>query len=153
MGLFSFVKDIGEKLFGAGKAQAAQPEAPTNEEIARALVEKVNGLGLKVDGLNIRFVNGTASVSGTAPSQKDRELVILAIGNSEGVAQVEDHLTVAQSEPAAKFYTVVTGDNLSQIAKQFYGDPNQYMKIFDANQPLLSDPDKIFPGQVLRIPD
>lgn len=153
MGIFSFVKDIGEKLFGTGKAQAAQPDAPTNEEIARALVEKMNGLGLKVDGLNISFANGTASVSGTAASQKDRELVILAIGNSEGVAQVEDNLTVAEPEPAAKFYTVVKGDNLSKISKQFYGDPNQYMKIFEANKPLLSHPDKIFPGQVLRIPD
>lgn len=153
MGLFSFVKTIGEKLFGSGQAQAAQPSAPTNEEITSALTRKVQGLGLKVDALAISFADGMASVYGTAASQKDRELTILAIGNSEGVSQVEDNISVAAPEPEAKFYTIVSGDTLSKVSKQFYGDPNKYMKIFEANKPMLSHPDKIFPGQVLRIPD
>jgi hypothetical protein len=50
-------------------------------------------------------------------------------------------------------YTVAAGDSLSKIAKNFYGNANQYMKIFDANKDKLSDPDKIKPGQVLTIPD
>jgi len=153
MGLFSFVKDIGEKLFGVGKAQAAQPAAPTSAEIVAALTAKVQGLGLGVEGLNVSFADGTASVYGTANSQKDRELTILAIGNSEGVSQVEDNITVKTPEPEARFYTVVAGDNLSKISKAHYGDANKYMKIFEANKPMLSHPDKIFPGQVLRIPD
>jgi nucleoid-associated protein YgaU len=153
MGIFSFVKSIGEKLFGSGLAQAAQPSAPTNQEIQNALNAKIAGLGLKVDGLNISFADGQASVYGTAATQKDRELTILAIGNSEGVAQVEDNITVAAPEPQARFYTVVSGDNLSKISKAHYGDPNKYMKIFEANKPMLTHPDKIFPGQVLRIPD
>jgi len=61
-------------------------------------------------------------------------------------------LTVAQPEPEAQYNTVVKGDTLSKVSKQYYGDPNQYMKIFDANKPMLSHPDKIYPGQVLRIP-
>ena len=49
-------------------------------------------------------------------------------------------------------YTVQAGDNLSKIAKQFYGNPNKYPVIFEANKPMLKDPDKIYPGQKLRIP-
>ena len=151
--MFSFVKDIGEKLFGSGKAQAAQPSAPTSAEIVAALDGKIKNLGLQVDQLNISFADGTASAYGTAASQKDRELTILAIGNSEGVAAVEDNISVKSPEPEAKFYTIVKGDTLSKVSKQFYSDPNKYMKIFEANKPMLTHPDKIFPGQVLRIPD
>ena len=52
----------------------------------------------------------------------------------------------------AQFHTVVSGDSLSKIAKHFYGDPMKYPVIFEANKPMLADPDKIYPGQVLRIP-
>jgi len=65
---------------------------------------------------------------------------------------VDDQLAVPQPEPQAKFYTVVKGDTLSKISQQFYKDANQYMKIFEANKPMLTHPDKIYPGQVLRIP-
>ena len=44
------------------------------------------------------------------------------------------------------------GDTLSKIAKQFYGEPNKYSAIFEANKPMLKDPDEIYPGQMLRIP-
>jgi LysM repeat protein len=65
---------------------------------------------------------------------------------------VHDNLAVDKPEPEAKFYTVVKGDTLSKIAKDSYGNANKYMKIFEANQPMLKHPDKIYPGQVLRIP-
>jgi nucleoid-associated protein YgaU len=78
--------------------------------------------------------------------------VILAAGNVHSVAGVEDNMTVDLSQPASKFYTVVKGDTLSKIAKEFYGNANAYMKIFEANKPMLSHPDKIYPGQNLRIP-
>ena len=61
-------------------------------------------------------------------------------------------MTVSVSEPPAEYYTVVSGDTLSKIAKEFYGNANAYMKIFEANKPMLSHPDKIYPGQNLRIP-
>ncbi len=153
MGMFSFMKEVGEKLFGIGKAQAAVPSDPSPTEIAAALTAKVNALGLKIDGLNVTFDGGTAFVEGTVADQATREKVILAVGNNEGIAAVQDNIIVSSPAPEAKFYTVVKGDNLSKISKQFYGDPNKYPKIFEANKPMLTHPDKIYPGQVLRIPD
>ena len=80
------------------------------------------------------------------------EKIVLCCGNVAGVSKVNDMMTVDQSQPAAVYYTVVSGDNLSKISKAHYGDPNKYMKIFEANKPMLTHPDKIYPGQVLRIP-
>jgi nucleoid-associated protein YgaU len=77
---------------------------------------------------------------------------VLCCGNVAGVQGVKDMMSVDQSQPEAKFYTVVSGDTLSKISKQYYGDANKYMKIFDANKPMLTSPDKIYPGQKLRIP-
>jgi nucleoid-associated protein YgaU len=88
-----------------------------------------------------------------AQDQATREKVVLAAGNVEGVMQVDDQMSVqVNSTPPAQYYTVVSGDNLSKISKQYYGNPNLYNKIFEANQPMLKHPDKIYPGQVLRIP-
>jgi nucleoid-associated protein YgaU len=93
-----------------------------------------------------------AKVFGVAKDQATKEKVILAAGNVHGVAGVQDMMTVDLSQPEAKFYTVVKGDTLSKIAKEFYGNANAYMKIFEANKPMLAHPDKIYPGQNLRIP-
>ena len=81
-----------------------------------------------------------------------KEKIVLCCGNVAGVAKVNDMMSVDQSAPEATYYTVVAGDNLSKISKANYGDPNKYMKIFEANKPMLSNPDRIYPGQVLRIP-
>ena len=78
--------------------------------------------------------------------------ILLAAGNVQGVSNVDDQLAVANPEPEARFHTVVRGDSLSAIAKQYYGNANKYPAIFEANKPMLSHPDKIYPGQVLRIP-
>jgi LysM repeat protein len=91
-------------------------------------------------------------VFGVAPDQATREKIVLCCGNVAGVAAVKDMMSVDQSQPEAQYYTVASGDNLSKISKQFYGDPNQYTKIFDANKPMLTSPDRIYPGQKLRIP-
>ena len=82
----------------------------------------------------------------------DKEKIILALGNVEGVSAVDDQMNVLKSEPAAVFYEVKSGDTLSKIAKAHYGNAQKYMEIFEANKPLLKDPNKIYPGQVLRIP-
>ena len=92
------------------------------------------------------------TVTGTAPDQATREKILLAAGNVAGVAEVENRMSVARTEPEAQFHTVERGDTLSAIAKKFYGNANKYTVIFEANKPMLSDPDKIYPGQVLRIP-
>ena len=85
-------------------------------------------------------------------SQEDKEKLVLACGNVRGIAEVDEDLEVEQKAPEATMYTVKSGDSLSKIAKQHYGDASKYPRIFEANRPMLSDPDKIYPGQVLRIP-
>ena len=143
MGLFSFVKSVGEKLFGASEAKAA-----TADELSKEVAKH----GLNADGLSISVDGDKVSVSGTAASQADAEKIILALGNTIGVAQVDSSLVAKAGEAESRMYTVKKGDNLSKISKEMYGDPNKYNKIFEANRPMLSHPDKIYPGQVLRIP-
>jgi nucleoid-associated protein YgaU len=162
MGLMSFIKEAGEKLFGKGEAKAAQEAASTapspenlqrlNQAAGTAIAHYVGTMGLKVDALAVEFDAGTVTVSGQAPDQATKEKVLLCCGNVEHVVAVNDMMTVAVAEPEAKYHTVVKGDNLSKISKAFYDTPNKYMLIFEANKPMLSHPDKIYPGQVLRIP-
>lgn len=165
MGLIDFVRDAGEKLFGRGKAQAAMTEVkadPANEaKIAAAngaagdaILDYIKSQNLSATGLTVTFdgATSTASVFGVAPDQATKEKIALCCGNVAGVSKVNNMMSVDQSAPEGKFYTVVSGDNLSKISKAQYGDANKYMVIFEANKPMLTHPDKIYPGQVLRIP-
>jgi nucleoid-associated protein YgaU len=93
-----------------------------------------------------------ATVTGKTKSQADREKVVLAVGNTKGIAQVDDQITVETPAPEATYYTVQRGDTLSKIAREQYGEASKYPAIFEANRPMLKDPDKIYPGQKLRIP-
>jgi nucleoid-associated protein YgaU len=140
MGLFDFVKNAGKSLFGSSDANAA--EAIAKEVGDPTLADKIK---VEVDGENVR-------ISGDIPDQATKEKLILAAGNVEGVSKVEEDLTTAQTEPEASFHTVEKGDTLWAIAKKSYGNGSKYMAIFEANKPMLSDPDKIYPGQKLRIP-
>jgi nucleoid-associated protein YgaU len=106
----------------------------------------------KVENLSIDLDNDTVTVYGQTESQAEKEKVILSLGNVEGIATVDDRISVLVPEPESKFYEVKSGDSLSKIAKSFYGDAMKYPLIFEANRPMLKDPDKIYPGQVLRIP-
>ncbi len=171
MGLFSFVKNAGAKLFGRGKKEEAA-EAPNQAELdaqkALELENLVRGLGLDIEDLYIEVNGDVASVSGKTCCIDDKEKVILACGNVEGIAQVDDRISVEEPEveesaeavdaPAASavqastFYTVVKGDTLSKIAKVHYNNAGKYHAIFEANRPMLKSPDLIYPGQVLRIP-
>jgi nucleoid-associated protein YgaU len=161
MGLFSFIKDAGEKLLGIGEAKAAEEAQASadkvtaaNQAAADAIKGYVTKMGLEAENLEIGFDGKTAavSVSGIVDTQEKKEKILLCCGNVKGVESVEDNMTVTNVEPDAQFHTVVSGDTLSKIAKQFYGNANEYMKIFEANKPMLSHPDKIYPGQMLRIP-
>ncbi len=147
MGLFDFVKDAGEKLFGGKEAHAT-----AKAETEQALVNQVQQMGLGVDGFGVAFNNGVATLRGKARSQEQREKIILLIGNTKGIAQVDDQMTVDIPAPQAVLYTVKSGDTLSAIAKERYGEAGKYTVIFEANKPMLKDPNKIYPGQVLRIP-
>ena len=153
MGLFDFVKDVGQKL-GMGKddEKEAAKEYIEEQQKANALWHMVKGLGLDVRDFQVQFDDGVATLTGTVPSQSEREKVILAVGNTRGVAQVDDRLDVVAPEPEATFYTVTSGDTLSKIALAHYGDAMKYPVIFEANKPMLKSPDLIYPGQVLRIP-
>jgi nucleoid-associated protein YgaU len=159
------VKDAGEKLFGRGKAQAAMAEVKTepdnaakvkaaNDAAGDAILEYIKSQNLSATGLTVTYdgATSTASVFGVAPDQATKEKIALCCGNVAGVAKVNNMMSVDQSAPEAKFYTVVSGDTLSKISKTQYGDANKYMTIFEANKPMLQHPDKIYPGQVLRIP-
>ncbi|OAU96006.1 peptidoglycan-binding protein LysM [Moraxella catarrhalis] len=163
MGVFSFAKDIGDKLFNRNKKQEAdQPNAaptaapaePTAQEIANLLLARIQTQNVNISGLKVNYNadTDTATLSGTAKTQADRERARLAVGNVQHVETVVDDIEVEATEPESRFYTVKSGDSLSKIAKEMYGNANDYMKIFDANKPMLSHPDKIYPGQVLRIP-
>lgn len=147
MGLFDFVKDIGKKIFNK------EDEAP---EALKQHVEKDNP---GVENLKIEVKEGVATVKGDAKSPSAFEKVILMVGNALGISEVKaEEMTVegkAASVPAeqdVQFYVIVKGDNLSKIAKHFYGDPNKYPLIFEANREVIQDPNLIFPGQKIRIP-
>ena len=164
MGLMSFIKEAGEKLFGKGEAKAAQDAAaaaPTPENIAAlskaagdAIAAYIDTQGLAIDGLDVSFdaPTGQVTVAGVVADQATKEKVILCCGNVANVALVNDMIVVNAPEPESQWHAVVSGDNLSKIAKHFYGDANKYPVIFEANKPMLSHPDKIYPGQMLRIP-
>lgn len=141
MGLFSFLRGKGKKL---GSAEAA--EMPARADLEKELAD----LGLDTEGLDIEVEPEQAKVrvKGTAKDQETREKVILAVGNVEGVAEVEDEA----EGPEPRFHTVVAGESLWGIAEAALGEGSRYMEIFEANTPMLSDPDKIYPGQVLRLP-
>ncbi|SMX32198.1 peptidoglycan-binding protein LysM [Actibacterium lipolyticum] len=140
MGLWSFIKGSGKKLVGAAEASEAPPED--------ALKKEIDDLGLDLSGLDISVEGDTVKVSGAAISQEMKEKVILAVGNVEGVASVDDSST--GNEPV--FHTVEKGDTLWAISSKTLGSGARYNEIFEANKPMLSHPDKIYPGQVLRIP-
>lgn len=162
MGLFSFAKDIGDKIFHRNKdaAPASTPDAttpaapaePDAQEIANLLLARIQQ-NANIDNLSVNYDGNTdtVNISGQAATQADREKAILAAGNVQNVATVNDSITVASQEPESRMYTVKSGDTLSKIAQEMYGN-GDYMKIFEANKPLLSDPNKIYPGQMLRIP-
>ncbi len=150
MGLMSFFKGVGEKLFG-GKEEAA-PVAEKEELKASALLAHVQKLGLAFNTLTVKIAGDTVTLVGEVDKQEESEKIALAVGNVEGVHVVDNQIVVATPEPEARFHTVEKGDTLSKIAKEVYGDMMKYPVIFEANKPMLSHPDKIYPGQVLRIP-
>lgn len=162
MGLFSFIKNAGAKVFGIGKTdeeEAAEAAAERKAEIEAAnkaaaanLSETIHDLGLEIDDLHIAISGDVATITGKALNQATKEKIILVVGNTAGIASVDDQMDVENKEPEARFYTVEKGDYLSKIAKKMYGDAMKYPVIFEANKPMLKDPDKIYPGQVLRIP-
>jgi len=138
MGLWNFVKTAGKSLFGGDDETAS----------AETLNKEVKDLGLDTSDLDIKVEGEKVTLKGGKNlSAEDREKVILAVGNVEGVAAVE-----AEVENDPVFHTVKKGDTLWAIAEETLGNGARYKEIFEANKPMLKDPDLIYPGQNLRIP-
>ncbi|MEF3089148.1 peptidoglycan-binding protein LysM [Raoultella sp. WB_B2P2-3] len=148
MSLLSFVKEAGEKIWDA-------VSGGDKESQADKLKKHIDALNLPgADKVSITVAeDGTATVSGDVGSQEDKEKIMVAVGNVTGIAQVSDNVSVTQSGAESRYYTVKSGDTLSAISKTVYGSANDYQRIFEANKPMLKHPDKIYPGQVLIIPN
>lgn len=162
MGMFSFIRDAGEKMFGGKDLD----EKKIREHIL------AQGLSLKPFNVVVKQDEAKVFLSGYAATIEDKEKAIITAGNIDGVETVEDRLKLgapdaaveapaatdasvaltAEEEPDSRFYTVKSGNTLSGISKEVYGDAMKYPAIFEANKPMLKHPDKIYPGQVLRIP-
>jgi nucleoid-associated protein YgaU len=158
MGLFSFIKDAGEKLFGHKEVeQAATSNAPNvaelNQKAGDAIKTYIEQQNLGLTDLAVSFdgASGKVTLGGNAPSQEAAEKAGLAAGNVASVSGVDNNLEYPAGT-ASQYHDVVRGDTLSAIAKKYYGDANKYPVIFEANKPMLTHPDKIYPGQKLRIP-
>jgi nucleoid-associated protein YgaU len=143
MGLFDFVRDIGNKAFGS------------HEEAGKKIKAEIESANPGVSNLDVQYEpqSGTVTLAGNAESAAAMQKAVLMAGNVEGVSQVEAAgLQHPPEQERVEYYVIERGDTLSKIAQQFYGDANQYPRIFEANREVIKDADRIFPGQKLRIP-
>lgn len=142
MGIFDFLKNIGKSV----------DEGQEADQIKQSLT---TAFGDNIDGLNVLFDDGAVTLSGIANSFAVKEKAVLMAGNIKSVEKVNDMMTVKveEPEPEVKFYTVKKGDSLSKIAKEVYGDFNKWNALFDANKEVIENPDLIYPGQQIRIPE
>jgi nucleoid-associated protein YgaU len=146
MGLFDFVKDVGRQVFNTDSEAA--------DNIKEHLEIKTSG----ISNLTVEFDDGVATICGDCKNQAVRDQAILLAGNIKGVEKVvADDLKAPKpkkEEPVEKseFYEIVSGDTLGGIAKKYYGSAGKYMKIFEANRDIIKDPNKIYPGQKIKIP-
>ena len=155
MGLISFLKGAGAKIFG-------KSDEPKQPDKAAVILEHINSFGFQTEDLKVVVEDETVILTGKVDTIANKNKIVIAAGNVEGISKVDDRLAVLPmgteipvippTEPEKEFYTVVPGDTLSKISKRYYGDPNKYQVIFEANTPMLTHPDKIYPGQVLVIP-
>lgn len=169
MGFFDFLADAGSRILSSDDGQKIETTLP--------IIKHIETSGVDISNIKTKLEQGVVTLSGYVPNQEQKEKAVLTAGNIAGISGVQDNLIlgqppanseeVEQAEVAkAKLennkkgedswesgtYTVQPGDTLSKVAKLVYGDAMKYPQIFEANRPMLSDPDKIYPGQVLRIP-
>ena len=149
MGFFDFVKDAGRQLFDT--------DAEAADNIKQHLEVKTSG----IRNIDVKFDDGVATICGDCVNQATRDSAVLMVGNIKGVEKVvAEDLKVEAAKPdvpeepevQADFYTIEKGDTLGAIAKKHYGKSSAYMRIFEANKDIISDPNKIYPGQKIRIP-
>jgi nucleoid-associated protein YgaU len=150
MSMFDFIKSTGKKVI------RRRPGRPARER-TKSINKYIHELGLLQNDVEA-FVKGDKVVlKGSIDSDKEKDRLICALGNIEGIGHVDCQLKVKHPEWATtperkQFYTVQRGDSLPEIAKSLYGDESKYPIIYEANKPMLKHPDRIYPGQVLVIP-
>lgn len=175
MAFWDFAKNAGKSVFGKAEAADAQPAQDQKSDTDRkveALTKEIRALGLSDKNVKLRLSGDTVHIEGRGADRETLEKLVLAVGNIEGIARVEADLPEAAGEAAGQtaggekpqlestastsgapiFHDVKKGDTLSAIAQKYLGSANKYPLIFEANKPMLTDPDKIYPGQKLRIP-
>jgi nucleoid-associated protein YgaU len=179
MGMFDFIKDAGEKIFKPGEVRKeaaikghlesfggdyAGVSVEVDGDVAilagsvpsTAAREKAVLIAGNIDGIDKvddRLVVDAPAVAASAPDFSNVTGGVASTEASLGTGIAGGGLASAGGgEAASQFYTVQKGDTLSKIAREFYGEASKYPQIFEANKPMLKDPDKIYPGQMLRIP-
>lgn len=141
MGLFDFWKDKGDNVID------------DQEKAAEDIQSHVEAADVKVDDLSVAYNDGVVELEGKAASAEDKERAVITAGNIKGVGEVNaDKLDAPAEDTGVEYYTIESGDTLSALAKKYFGDAMQYTRIFEANRGIISDPDKIYPGQKIRIP-
>ncbi len=146
MSLFDFAKEMGRKIFDT--------DAEAADNIREHLNIKLSG----VKNLEVEFDDGVATLSGQCANEATRSSAILMTGNCKGVEKVvADNLTFPEPKKKeekedVEIYEIVSGDTLGGIAKRFYGKAALYTRIHEANKELIPDPNKIYPGQKIKIP-
>lgn len=146
MSLFDFAKDVGRQLFDTDTEAA--------DSIKEHLEIKLSG----VKNVTVDFDDGVATICGDCINEATRNNAILVAGNVKGVQKViADGLKYPAPKPEelkeiVEYYEIVSGDTLGKIAKRFYGSASQYTRIHAANKELIPDPNKIYPGQKIKIP-
>lgn len=148
MGLFDFAKDVGRQLFDT--------DAEAADNIKEHLEIRTSG----ISNIEVDYDDGVATICGDCINQATKDNAVLMVGNIKGVEKViADDLRVPppaeeeeESEEKSEIYEIVGGDTLGKIAERYYGKPSEYMRIFEANREIIEDPDRIYPGQKIRIP-
>jgi nucleoid-associated protein YgaU len=162
MGLFSFLKEAGKKLFGSKEEEKAKNPELTQEQLEQkqkqAMLDYIQSVGFQVKNFDLNIdAEGNVVLTGECETRADFEKIALTAGNIAGVAQVENKMIITSETEApvtsgSTYYTVEKGDSLWKIAEANYQDGSKYPIIFEANVPMIKDADEIYPGQVLRIP-
>ncbi len=159
MGLFSFIKEAGKKIFKSKDEEVSENPSVSEDQVATnqksALTNFVQSHGLNVENFDLQFhPGGKVILVGDAASKADFEKASLIAGNIAGIAEVDNQMTIASGVELgdSQLHTIVKGDTLWAISEKFYNDGTKYPTIVEANQPMIKDADEIYPGQVLRIP-
>jgi len=140
--MFEFIKNIGEKLFSS------------YEEAAQKIKSHIQSDNPGVENVDVEVnEEGNLTLKGEAKDQAALEKAALMAGNVQGVAKVDVSEVKVQESKKQKveIYEIQKGDTLWAIAQKFYGNGNMYKKIFEDNKEVIKDPDKIYPGQKIRI--